>query len=233
MDLAISKKTMTSTQLVELLHFESKSPLNRAIRNMFQEKIDDAIIASSLNPNGTVNDYHLPELESKMFVAKYNIEYLEKITKYWIDRQQATPVIPQNFSEALRLAAELQDKNEALEEQKKLNAPKVKFAEAISESSNTRCVRVWVKGMKSDHGLRVGEREVFNWLREKRYIFKDSSLGNLPCSKYESNGLNYFSLAGFEDKKGVVRQSLQITGKGMIALTEKVIQHFSNLEEVA
>ena len=146
---------------------------------------------------------------------------------------KAEKQLPQNFSEALRLAADLQDKNEALEAQKALDAPKVQFAETITESSNTRCVRVWVKGMKSDHGLRVGERKVFRWLREKGYIFKDGALGNLPCSKYESNGLSYFSLAAVEDKCGVVRQSLQVTGKGMVALTQKVIQHFSDSMEVA
>lgn len=83
-----SEETMTSSQLLELIPFKSKSELNRAIRNMFREKIDDAVIASSYDNRGYVTEYHLPELESKMFVAKYDITYLEQITQYWIDRKQ-------------------------------------------------------------------------------------------------------------------------------------------------
>jgi len=54
-----NKDTMSSTELLEMLHFESKSSLNKAIRKMFQEKIDDARVESSLNPNGTVAEYPL------------------------------------------------------------------------------------------------------------------------------------------------------------------------------
>jgi len=90
--LALKKEseTMSSTQLAELLHFESKSSLNKAIRLMFQDKINDSIIESSKDSRGYVIDYHLPELESKMFVAKHNIEFLEKITKFWIDRDKSS-----------------------------------------------------------------------------------------------------------------------------------------------
>ena len=145
---------------------------------------------------------------------------------------EAQQEIPENFSAALQLTADQAKEIETLEEQAKFNAPKIKFAKIFMESANTKCVRVWVKGMKFDYGLRVGESEVFKWLRDNKYIFKDGVLGHLPCAKHESNGLSYFSLAGFEDKIGVTRQSLQINGKGMVALTDKVIKHFSN-DEVA
>lgn len=78
-------KTMTSTQLAEMLHMD-KSHINRDIRNMFQDKIDDDKIGSSKDSRGYVIEYHLPELESKMFVAKKDINYLEKITRFWIDQ---------------------------------------------------------------------------------------------------------------------------------------------------
>lgn len=78
-------KTMTSTQLAEMLHKEKKE-INREIRKMFQDKIDGGIITPSLDSRGYVVEYHLPELESKMFVAKKDINYLEKITRFWIDQ---------------------------------------------------------------------------------------------------------------------------------------------------
>ncbi len=79
------QQTMTSSQLAEMLGFESKSSINKAIRKMF----DDSKLESfnpSLDSRGYVVDYHLPELESKMFVAKHDINYLQKITEFWISK---------------------------------------------------------------------------------------------------------------------------------------------------
>jgi len=73
-----------------------------------------------------------------------------------------------NPATAARAWADEVDKSTALEKQVKIDAPKVKFAEAITESSNTRCIRIWVKAMKSENNLTVGEREVFKFLVDKK-----------------------------------------------------------------
>ena len=88
------QETMTSSQLAEMLGFESKSSINKAIRKMF----DDSKLESfkpTLDSRGYVIDYNLPELESKMFVAKHNIEYLEKITKFWINKGEESKPMTQ------------------------------------------------------------------------------------------------------------------------------------------
>ncbi len=77
-------KTMSSTQLSEMLG-QRKTDIHKDIRRIFKDKIDKGIIPSSTDSRGYVTDYHLPELESKMFVAKKDINYLEKITRFWID----------------------------------------------------------------------------------------------------------------------------------------------------
>lgn len=109
-NITTTKETMTSTQLLELIKFSSKSELNRAIRNMFSDKIDGAVIASSIDSRGYVSEYLLPELESKMFVAKHDINYLEKITQYWIDKKE--PQLP-NFSNPAIAARAWADEVEA------------------------------------------------------------------------------------------------------------------------
>lgn len=83
----VSVNTMNSTQLAEMLGYEKKE-VNRKIKEMFPEKIDGGKIPPSLDNRGYVVEYNLPELESKMFVAKHDIYYLETITQYWIDRNQ-------------------------------------------------------------------------------------------------------------------------------------------------
>lgn len=109
-------QTMSSTQLVEMLHFESKSSLNRAIRNMFEGKIDDAVIASSRDSRGYVDEYYLPELESKMFVAKHDINYLEEITQFWIDNKNKVtqPALPTTYLEALEKLIETEKEKIAI-----------------------------------------------------------------------------------------------------------------------
>ena len=97
--------TMSSTQLAEIIKFESKSSLNKKVRVMFQSKIDDSTIKSSLDSRGYVTDYHLPELESKMFVAKHDIEYLEIITTYWI--KQSKPALLTQEQQVLAIAHQL------------------------------------------------------------------------------------------------------------------------------
>lgn len=79
--------TMSSSQLSDMLGYQKKE-INRKIKAMFQDKIAGGIISPTLRDNGQVSDYHLPELESKMFVAKHDIKYLEKITQYWIDKNK-------------------------------------------------------------------------------------------------------------------------------------------------
>jgi len=82
-------KTMTSTQLANILGYEKKE-VNRKIRDMFSEKIASGIIPPAYDSQNRVSDYSLPEKESKMFVAKHDIDYLEEVIEFWIDRTTPT-----------------------------------------------------------------------------------------------------------------------------------------------
>ena len=132
---------------------------------------------------------------------------------------------PKSFSQALRLAADVQEKLEVAQLKIEVDAPKVQFAEVVSDSSNTRCIRIWVKAMKHENNLTVGEQQVFKWLLDNRYIFKEYG-GYLPYSKYEANGTNYFTVV-IDEINGKPRRALKITGKGVVALTGKVVSHFN------
>ena len=77
--------TMTSSELAELLG-KAKKHINEKIKKLFPKEIEGRIIRPSLNPNGTVVEYHLPEIECKMFVAKYDMGYLRLITEFWVQK---------------------------------------------------------------------------------------------------------------------------------------------------
>ena len=99
----VSVKTMNSNQISLLLKYNLKD-VNRKIRLMFQDKIERQIIYPTMRANGQVEHYNLPELESKMFVAKYNIEFLEQITQFWINnnlKKQSPSEILSDYSKVL------------------------------------------------------------------------------------------------------------------------------------
>jgi len=80
----MNNKTMSSTQLGELLGKEPKE-VNKQIRKMFGEEKARESFSPDLDNQGRVINYHLPELESNMYAAKYNIAQLEKVCQFWID----------------------------------------------------------------------------------------------------------------------------------------------------
>ena len=86
-----------------MLGYEKKE-VNRKIKSMFQDKLDGGIISPSLDSRGYVVDYFLPELESKMFVAKHDINYLEKITQFWIEKGSTQPIQLSQDQQLLQLA---------------------------------------------------------------------------------------------------------------------------------
>lgn len=106
MNLQVSegKVTMSSIELADLLGYEKKE-VNKKIRAMFGEIKVRETFSPTLRANGQVDFYSLPELESKMFVAKYDIEYLETITQFWIDKgKSAQPLWIQQLSPEAKVA---------------------------------------------------------------------------------------------------------------------------------
>ncbi len=152
----IESETMCSSQLAEMLCYEKKE-INRKIKAMFQEKIEGGIISPTLRVNGQVDEYHLPELESKMFVAKHDTSYLEQITQFWIDRKALSPaetiiVIGQNM---LRLENE-QKRIDA--EQRQLNSRQNKVESEIKALSG-QLEQMSIKAYCNLNDIKISNKE--------------------------------------------------------------------------
>lgn len=192
------------------------------------------IVSTPALPNPPV-DFAISIEFAKHIALMARTEKSHEYRSFLIRCESKAPSLPDfnNPAEAARAwANEFDQKRIANDERDKallqieVDKPKVKFADVVSESSNTRCVRVWVKVMKNENNLRVGEQEVFKWLMESKYIFKDGK-SYLPYAKYEANGVNYFTVT-VDEINGRPRRQLKITGKGVIALTGKAIRYFSD-----
>lgn len=110
--------TMSSREIAELTGKEHKNVL-RDIRNML-----DSLNINQLSFERVYRDakgegrteFHLPKDLTFTLVSGYSVPLRHKIVTRWQSLEQAErgPVVPQSLPEALRLAADLAEKNAAL-----------------------------------------------------------------------------------------------------------------------
>jgi len=109
------KPTMTSTQLCVVIVDDDGQPkyekkhINAKIKDMFADKIDGQIIRPSLDSRGYVTDYNLPELEATMFVAKWDIAFLEQVVTFFINNKPQLSLLD-TLAQGLAQMAELERK---------------------------------------------------------------------------------------------------------------------------
>ena len=229
-DLSILSETMSSSQLANMLNYERKE-INKKIRSMFGEKEAREKFSPDLDNQDRVIEYHLPELESKMFVAKHDINYLEQITQYWIDRNKHIQ-LPTNLVDALRLAADKEEQRLALEQKVANDAPKVKFAESVVSTGKPINIGTYSKVLSNEYGLKIGEKKLFAYLRDQKILMKgrDDTERNLPYKKYLDSGWFVVEhediFIGYKMKKVPVTR---VTGLGQLELSERIIEHFGKV----
>ena len=134
--------------------------------------------------------YQLTKTECLYIATKFNDEARAKLVIRWeeLERQNAQPSIPQNFAEALRLAATQQEKLEAQRAELEAAAPKVAFANAMLASKNSCLVGELAK-IISQNGYTIGQNRLFQWLRENGYLGKCGEYYNIPNQRHIEQGL--------------------------------------------
>jgi anti-repressor protein len=150
---------------------------------------------------------------------------LPSIRKTGAYSQAAPPQfqIPGNLPEALRLAADLAEKNNKLTEKISTDRPKVEFATAIEDSKKSIKIGDFAK-LLNNAGLKIGRNRLFEWLREKRYLMPN----NEPYQNHiDSRLFSVIEKTRESDNGPVPYIQSMITGKGQIALTKKIIEHFN------
>ena len=188
------QETMTSLQIAEVTGKNHKDVL-RSIREMENAwtKITGRNFALSTytDRSGKSNPcYSLTKTECLYIATKFNDEARAKLVIRWeeLERQNAQPSIPQNFAEALRLAATQQEQLEAQRAELEAAAPKVAFANAMLASKNSCLVGELAK-IISQNGYTIGQNRLFQWLRENGYLGKCGEYYNIPNQRHIENGL--------------------------------------------
>lgn len=188
------QETMTSLQIAEVTGKPHNDVL-KAIRAMEPAwvKITQGKFSLSTytDRSGKSNPcYQLTKTECLYIATKFNDEARAKLVIRWeeLERQNAQPSIPQNFAEALRLAATQQEKLEAQRAELEAAAPKVAFANAMLASKNSCLVGELAK-IISQNGYTIGQNRLFQWLRENGYLGKCGEYYNIPNQRHIEQGL--------------------------------------------
>lgn len=134
-----------------------------------------------------------------------------------LSRKQLALMVVQAEEEKERLALENKQQAEKLEEQ----APKVMFAEAVTGSDTNIIIRDLAK-LICQNGYEIGERRLYQWLRNKEYI----TIDNKPMQRYIEQGL-FFISEGTHSEKGIMRTHLttKVTPKGQLYFINKFINN--------
>lgn len=135
--------------------------------------------------------------------------------------------IPTKLSEALRLAADLEEQNEQLQLENTILKPKALFADTVSTSHTSILVGELAKLIKQN-GIDVGPNRLFIWLRKNNYLIKRKGTDwNMPTQKA-------MELRLFEIKETVINRSngdisisktVKVTGKGQQYFINKFLSH--------
>lgn len=117
---------------------------------------------------------------------------------------------------------------EALEQQRKLDAPYTTFGKAVSNSRASINVGAFAKMIYDEHGIRMGRNKMFAWLRDRGYLIRSGRERNNPKQKYIEQGLFDTTVTMVSRSQGDVESvTTLITGKGQVKLTEKLLEEFA------
>ncbi len=129
----------------------------------------------------------------------------------------------------IKLATELkeeQSKRKALEEEKKLNAPKIVFADAVSTSKTSILIGELAKILKQN-GIETGQRRLFEWLRVNKYLISRKGTDyNMPTQKSMELGLFEIKETSIAHADGhtSISKTPKITGKGQQYFINKFLE---------
>lgn len=174
--------------------------------------------------------YYLTKTECLYVATKFNDEARAKLVLRWEKLEKAKQAggfpIPQSYSEALKLAANQAEQIEQQQKQIELQAPKVLFANAV-ETSQKSCLIGELAKILRQNGVDIGEKRLFQWLRQNGYLCSYGERYNQPTQKSMDRELFELKKTTIQKPSGEVLVSMtpKVTGKGQIYFVNKFLSN--------
>ena len=166
---------------------------------------------------------------AKKFKRWITNEVLPSIRK---NGMYATEELLNNPDLLIAVVTKLKEERElrqALEEEKKINAPKIVFADAVSASKTSILVGDLAKILKQNN-VDFGQKRLFAWLRENGYLIKrKGSDWNMPTQRSMEQGLFEIKESTHLNGDGVniTTKTTKVTGKGQQYFINKLLKEKS------
>ena len=111
--------------------------------------------------------------------------------------------------------------------------PKEIFADAVSTSKTSILVGDLAK-LICQNGYKIGQKRLFDWLRENGYLIKSGTSRNMPSQRYLEQGLFEIKESNIQNPDGSVRitKTTKVTGKGQIYFVNKFLEQLTGGERV-
>lgn len=211
--------TMTSRQIADVVEARHDS-VKRSIERIAETgAIDLPPMVEYLDTlNRPANEYRLDKRSSIIVVAQMSPEFTAALVDRWAqleDEVKGKPILP-DFTNPVIAARAWADQAEArmiaetatkqLEATVLQQAPKVKFAEAVSDAVNAQTIQEVAKV------LSIGPNKLYKLLRNRGYLMSD----NLPFQRYLSAGwFKVVERQWTDDSGSHVYTKTLVTGRGL------------------
>ena len=205
-----SSITMSSREIAALTRLRH-SNVCRTIQDLMERQVIGGYpqIEYTHPQNGQIYyEYHINKRDTLVLVARLSPEFTAVVVDRWQElenQQKPTALLPQTFSEALLLAAELQAEKER-------NAPKVAFVDHYVDVGTSKSLRETAKI------LNMSEKAMIAALERDKVLYRHS--GNLiPYSDKHGRGL--FTVKTGTAEHGHNFTQTRVTAKGIQWIAER------------
>ena len=197
------------------------------------EDYTSVLTGTEVQNNGGVQIRELQDYSLSVDMAKHiclmsRTEKGKECRQYLIDLEKAWNTPEQVFARALKMAdqtiAKLKDTNKSLAEKIEADRPKTIFADAVSASHTSILIGDLAK-LICQNGYQIGQKRLFQWMRDNGYLMVSGSSRNMPKQKYVEQGLFEIKESNVQNPDGSVRitRTTKVSGKGQLYFVNKLL----------
>ena len=127
----------------------------------------------------------------------------------------------------IQLATNLKEEQQKrIEAERKVTeaAPAVAFTNAV-QSANSSCLIGELAKLIAQNGYSIGEKRLFAWMRDNKYLGKHGERYNIPNQQYVEQGLFELKKGVRSGSNGVLHTTItpKVTGKGQVYFVNKFL----------
>lgn len=230
-------REMSSLEIAELTG-KQHAHIMRDIRTLLDQGVNESNfgLVDYIDKKGEKRSmYKLTKKGSLILASGYNAVLREAIINRWeeLETGQATPfyqkiptakelalMVIQAEEEKERLMLENKAQQEVIEAQK----PAVVFTSAVQAAVNSCLVGELAKILRQN-GIEIGERRLFQWLRDNKYLGSHGERYNIPNQEYIERGYFELKKGTRSGDNGVMHTTItpKVTGKGQVYFVNKFL----------